>query len=69
MLVSSGETLSSSVDVSIRDTAGPFDPVPIAGGRGGVPGSSDSVWTAARRGNGSHCEGVGCERMISILNP
>ena len=68
-LVSRGKSPSSSVDVSNRDTPGPSDPVPIAGDRGGVPGSSEPVSTAARHGNGSHCGGASCERMSSILNP
>ena len=68
MLVSGEKGPSSSVDVSNYDTPGP-DPVPIAGGRRGSPGSSDPVSTAARRGDGSQCDDAGCERMISIRNP
>ena len=66
ILVSKEESSSSSVCVSARDTPGP-GPVPIAGDRGGVPGSSDPVSTAARRGNETRSSGAGCERMISIL--
>ena len=55
ILVSKGKSSSSSICVSARDTPG-SDPVPIASDRGGVPGSSDSVSTAARRGDGSHCD-------------
>ena len=65
ILVSRGK-IPYSVDVSISDTPGPSDPVPIAGDRRGVLGSSDPVSTAARRGNGSHYGGAGCERIISI---
>ena len=45
------------------------DPVLIAGDCGGVPGSSDPVSTAARRGDGSHSDDRGYERMISIRKP
>ena len=55
MLVSGGKGPFSFVDVSNCDTPGP-DPVPIAGGRRGSPGSSDPISTAARRGDGSHCD-------------
>ena len=56
ILVSKGKTFSSSIIcISARDTPGP-DPVLIAGDRGGVPGSSDLVSTAARGGDGSHCD-------------
>ena len=48
ILVSKGKMFSSSICVSARDTPG-LDPVSIAGDRGGVPGSSDPVSTAARR--------------------
>ena len=68
ILVSRGRISSFLVDVSTRDTPGSSDSVPIAGDRRGVPGSFDPVSTAARRGNGSHCGGAGCERMISILS-
>ena len=55
-LVSKREISSFSIFcVSVCDTPDP-DPVSIAGDRGGVPGSSDSVSTAARRGDGSHCD-------------
>ena len=54
ILVSKGKR-SSTVCVSARDAPGP-DPVPIAGDRRGFPGSSDPVSTAARRGDGSHCD-------------
>ena len=64
ILVSKGR-ISSSICVSARDAPGP-DPVLIAGDFGGVLGSSHSVSTAARRGNGSHSDNAGCERMISI---
>ena len=57
---------SSSVCVSVRDAPGP---VPIAGDRGGFTGSSDPISTAARRGDGSHCDDAGCERMISTRKP
>ena len=68
ILVSRGKSPSSSVDVSNCNTPGP-DPVPIAGDRRGFPGYSDPVSTAARHGDGSHCDDAGCERMISIRNP
>ena len=45
------------------------DPVLIAGDCGGVPGSSDPVSTAARRGDGSHSDDGSYERMISIRKP
>ena len=61
ILVSKGK--SSSICVSARDA--PDDPVLIAGDYGGVPGLS----TAARRGDGSHSDDGGCERMISIRKP
>ena len=48
---------------------GSSDPVLIAGDCCGVPGSSDPVSTAACRGDGSHCDDAGCERMISIRKP
>ena len=65
ILVSKGK--SSSICVSGRDAPG--DPVLIAGDCGGVPGSSDPVSTAARRGDGPHSDDGGCERMISIRKP
>ena len=49
--------------------SGSSDSVPIAGDCGGGPGSSEPVSTAARRGDGSHCDDAGCERMISIRKP
>ena len=56
ILVSKGKNYSSSIIcVSARDAPGP-DPVLIAGDFGGVPGSSDPVSTAARRGDGSHSD-------------
>ena len=56
ILVSKVKISSSSIIfVSARDAPGP-DPVLIAGDCGGVPGSSDPVSTAARRGDGSHCD-------------
>ena len=57
----------SSICVSARDA--PVDPVLVAGDCGGVPGSSDPVSTAARRGDGSHSDDGGYERMISIRKP
>ena len=54
ILVLKGKS-SSSVCVSARDAPGP-DPVPIAGDRCDSSGSSDPVSTAARRGDGSHCD-------------
>ena len=55
-LVSKRKISSFSVlCVSVCDTPDP-DPVPIAGDRGGVPGLSDPVLTATRRGDGSHCD-------------
>ena len=59
--------MSSSTCVSACDAPG--DPVLIAGDCGGVPGSSDPVSTAARRGDGSHSDDAGCEKMISIRKP
>ena len=58
ILVSKGK-ISSSICVSARDAPGP-DPVLMVGDCGGVPGSSDPVSTAARRGDGSHCDDAGC---------
>ena len=79
---SKGE-ISSSICVAACDAPG--DPVLIAGDCGGVPGStgpvliagdccgvpgsSGSVSAAARRGDGSHCDDAGYERMISIRKP
>ena len=60
ILVSRGKGSSSSVCVSARDAPGP-DLVPIAGDHRGFPGSSDPVSTAARRGDGSHCD---CGRLL-----
>ena len=54
------------VSKGARDAPGSSDPVPIAGDGSGVSGSSDPVSTAARRGDGSHSQDAGCERMISI---
>ena len=51
------------------DARGSSDPVPIAGDHCGGPGASDPISTAARRGNGSHCDDAGCERMTSIRKP
>ena len=52
----SKEKISSSICVSACDAPG--DPVLIAGDCGGVPGSSDLVSTAARRGDESHSDYV-----------
>ena len=56
-LLVANEKFSSSICVSACDTLG-CDPVLIAGECGGVPGSSDLVTTAVRRGDGSHSDDV-----------
>ena len=67
VLASNGE-IYSSICVSACGASGP-DLVLIVGDCGGVPGSSVSVSTAARRGDGSHSDDADCERMISIHKP
>ena len=55
-MLASKEKIPSSICVSACDAPG--DPVLIAGDCGGVPGSSDPVSTAARRGDGSYSDDV-----------
>ena len=66
-ILDSKREISSSIYVAACE--GPGDPVLIAGDCVGVPGSSDPVSTAARRGDVSHSDGESCERMISIRKP
>ena len=67
-ILASNEKIPPSICVSASGALGP-DPVLIAGDCVGVPGSSDPVSTAARRGDGSHSDDGGCERKISIRKP
>ena len=67
-ILASNEKIPPSICGSASHASGP-DPVLIAGDCVGVSGSSDPVSIAARRGDVSHSDDEGCERMISIRKP